>query len=272
MMTTDDTHSHYFLLFFGAWDDDLSSPVFHSQRRMEGAWGSHPLPGMNFLNYFEAAVLGQSRNSSRKILLGRSGKLQTNTKHGERWDNYTNGFVWQSRAPLASEGLVGFLCPYFLSGWIASLFAVTWTQPCRPTGASCFRDLDRLMESWGWPWWICLQFHRKICWWREKLRYPDAKGSFRIPCRCQHDYSTVDRVFVAKFGHMRNYVIIFHNGREVFLWNWYELLCLVSWILQHAIEFSNIFLTTFPGVLYLSRISGYHWWVAYINWYCNGYG
>ena len=25
---------------------------------MEGAWGSHPLPGKSFLNYFEAAVLG----------------------------------------------------------------------------------------------------------------------------------------------------------------------------------------------------------------------
>ena len=125
-----------------------------------------------------------------------------------------NGFVWRSRAPLA-EGLAGFLCilcPHFLSGWIASLFAVTWTSfPCRPTGASCFRDLDRLSPG-GWPWWICLQF-RKICWWREKpsmrcwdikhLLYPDAKGPFRIPCRCQHG------VFVAKFGLMRNYVINF---------------------------------------------------------------
>ena len=141
-MTTDDTHSHYFLLFFGAWDDDLSSPVFHSQRRMEGAWGSHPLPGMNFLNYFEAAVLGQSRNSSRKILLGRSGKLQTNTKHGERWDNYSKSVRMAVASTLGFRRSGWFLMPLF-SQWVNS-FPV-----CCHLNSTLQADWSFLLP---WPW------------------------------------------------------------------------------------------------------------------------
>lgn len=56
-------------IFFG-YDILLSIHFHHSSSkstvvwtacRMEGQWGSQPLPGQNFLNYFEAAVLGRGK-------------------------------------------------------------------------------------------------------------------------------------------------------------------------------------------------------------------
>ena len=112
MMTTDDTQS----IFLCAWHDDLSSPVLHSQRRMEGAWGSHPLPGLNFLNYFEAAVLGlESRFFSRYCWEDLGSCKQANTKHGRRWEDHRKWFrmVFVTSTLGFSEGLAGrFLCPW----------------------------------------------------------------------------------------------------------------------------------------------------------------
>mmetsp|Transcript_25279 Transcript_25279/g.41153 ORF Transcript_25279/g.41153 Transcript_25279/m.41153 type:complete len:597 (+) Transcript_25279:3-1793(+) len=50
-------HNHLFLINEDFWGNASSLRTIFM--RMEGAWGSHPLPGLNFLNYFEAAVLGR---------------------------------------------------------------------------------------------------------------------------------------------------------------------------------------------------------------------
>jgi hypothetical protein len=47
MMTTDDTHSRYF--FFGAWDDDLSSPAQDG-----GCLGVTPFAGPEFPELFRS--------------------------------------------------------------------------------------------------------------------------------------------------------------------------------------------------------------------------
>ena len=54
---------HCLSLFQNIMHKCQTSTVFRCENgkvshRMEGAWGSHPLPGKSFLNYFEAAVLG----------------------------------------------------------------------------------------------------------------------------------------------------------------------------------------------------------------------
>eukprot|EP00435_Cladocopium_sp_Y103_P063547 s41_g25.t1 len=50
-------HNHLFLINEDFWGN--ASSLRSILMRMEGAWGSHPMPGLNFLNYFEAAVLGR---------------------------------------------------------------------------------------------------------------------------------------------------------------------------------------------------------------------
>ena len=226
------SHTHTMFYYFLV----LETMTSHPQASIPSAgWrvlGGHTLcRAWILLNYFEAAVLGQSRNSSRKILLGRPGKLQTNTKHGERWDNYSKWFSYGGREHPWLQKVWLVSAPHFLSGWIASLFAVTWTQPCRPTGAS--------LLPWPWSdWWspgddhdesVCSSTEKSVGDERSPLcaaeisnicYNPDAKGSFRIPCRCQHC------VFVAKFGLMRKYVInftmvgkfCFGTGMNCYVW------------------------------------------------------
>ncbi|CAK9098068.1 unnamed protein product, partial [Durusdinium trenchii] len=50
-------NKHLFLINEDFWGP--ASTLRSIFRRMEGDWGAQPLPGTNFLNYFEAAVLGQ---------------------------------------------------------------------------------------------------------------------------------------------------------------------------------------------------------------------
>ncbi|CAL1135925.1 unnamed protein product [Cladocopium goreaui] len=62
-------HNHLFLINEDFWGN--ASSLRSIFMRMEGAWGSHPLPGLNFLNYFEAAVLGRLElPASVRFLIG----------------------------------------------------------------------------------------------------------------------------------------------------------------------------------------------------------
>lgn len=75
-------YKHLFLINEDFWTS--ASSLRSIFMRMEGAWGSHPLQGKSFLNYFEAAVLGRLElPSAVRFLIGEFPTL-FGTELGER--------------------------------------------------------------------------------------------------------------------------------------------------------------------------------------------